>query len=156
MHVKFIGQCDENLPVCGHCVRRQELCSFSTGDQSRWHGREIPQSSAGVVKAKWLILPRVQEMELMHFFATSTTKTLCHGLEHWHWWTYGIPNLAFQNEYLLEILLALVCLHRSKFDPLDQEFWITCAVQYQNRALPVFFGLLSDVNDETCNAASAL
>ncbi|KAG9783489.1 hypothetical protein KCU84_g4458, partial [Aureobasidium melanogenum] len=70
-------------------------------------------------------------------------------------WEHNIPQLAFQNEYLLDILLALACVHRSKLHPLNTKFWVRCAIEYQNRALPVFYKVLGDVNDETCHAAFA-
>lgn len=95
-------------------------------------------------------------MELLHFYTTTTVKTVCHDPKDWHMYEHGIPQLAFQNEYLLDILLALACLHRAKIHTSNQKFWVRCAIEYHNRALPIFFKVLSDVNDETCHAAFAL
>ncbi|KAI5276960.1 hypothetical protein E4T47_00051 [Aureobasidium subglaciale] len=152
----FVVQCDEVRPHCGNCVKREATCSFSTGEQSPPNGQEEPESPTNVSEARQQILTRAEEMNLIHFFTTTTTKTVCHDPKDWHLWEHGIPGLAFQNEYLLDALLALTCLHRSRLHPLRQRFWVRCAIEYQNRALPGFFKVLSDVNDETCHAAFAL
>ncbi|KAI5212807.1 hypothetical protein E4T38_00036 [Aureobasidium subglaciale] len=150
-HVK----CDEVRPHCGNCVKREATCSFSTGEQSPPNGQEEPESPTNVPEARQQVLSRAEEMDLIHFFTTTTTKTVCHDPKDWHLWEHGIPGLAFQNEYLLDALLALTCLHRSRLHPLRQQFWVRCAIEYENRALPGFFKVLSDVNDETCHAAFA-
>jgi hypothetical protein len=95
-------------------------------------------------------------MDLMHCFTTTTIKTICHDPKDWHMWEFAVPQLAFQNEYLLDIMLALTCLHRAHLEPTKKGHWITCAIEYQDRALPEFHKVLTDVNDETCHAAFAL
>lgn len=95
-------------------------------------------------------------MDLLHFYTTTTVKTVCQDPKDWHMYEHGIPQLAFQNEYLLDMLLALACLHRAKIYRVNQKSWVRCAIEYHNRALPIFLKVLSDVNNETCHAAFAL
>lgn len=149
-------QCDEVQPTCGNCVKRDATCSFSLNEQSPSTGHEERDTPTNVTESQHTILSRAEEMDLMHFFTTTTIKTVCHDPKDWHMWEHNIPQLAFQNEYLLDILMALACVHRSKLHPLNTKFWVRCAIEYQNRALPVFYKVLSDVNDETCHAAFAL
>ncbi|KAI4729944.1 hypothetical protein E4T49_02308 [Aureobasidium sp. EXF-10728] len=151
-HVKV---CDEVRPNCGNCVKRDASCSFSLNGQSPSTGHESRDSPANVAETQQKILSRAEEMDLMHFFITTTIKTVCHDPKDWHLWEHSIPQLAFQNEYLLDNLLALACLHRSKLHPLNQKFWVRCAIEYQNRALPVYLKVVGEVNDETCHAAFA-
>ncbi|KAG9566893.1 hypothetical protein KCU71_g4183, partial [Aureobasidium melanogenum] len=150
-HVK----CDEVRPTCGNCVKRDATCSFSLNEQTPSTGHEDRDTPPNVVDTQHKILSRAEEMDLMHFFITTTIKTVCHDPKDWHMWEHNIPQLAFQSEYLLDILLALACVHRSKLHPLNAKFWVRCAIEYQNRALPVFYKVLGDVNDETCHAAFA-
>lgn len=150
------NQCDEVQPTCGNCVKRDAACSFSTAEQSPSTGREDRESPPNTVESQQKILSRTEEMDLLHFYTTTTIKTVCQDPKDWHMYEHGIPQLAFQNEYLLDILLALACLHRAKIHTLNQKFWVRCAIEYHNRALPIFFKVLSDVNDKTCHAAFAL
>ena len=138
-------------------MKRDAACSFSTDDQSPSTGHEDRESpTSTLLESQQKILSRTEEMDLLHFYTTTTIKTVCHDPKDWHMYEHGIPQLAFQNEYLLDILLALACLHRAKIHTLNQKFWVRCAIEYHNRALPIFFKVLSDVNDETCHAAFAL
>jgi hypothetical protein len=152
----FVEQCDEVQPSCGNCVKRDAPCSLSTNEQSPSTGREDRESPTDIAEPHQKILSRTEEMDLLHFYMTTTLKTLCHDPKDWQMYEHGIPQLAFQNEYLLDVLLALACLHRAKIHTLNQKFWVRCAIEYHNRALPIFFKVLSDVNDETCHAAFAL
>jgi hypothetical protein len=152
----YVDQCDEVQPICGNCVKRDAACSLSSNEQSPANGHEHRDSPASTAETQQKILSRTEEMELMHFYATDTIESLCHDPKDRYMYTHGIPLLAFQNEYLLDVLLALVCLHRAKIQPLNQKFWVRCAIEYHNRALPTFFKVLGDVNDETCHAAFAL
>jgi hypothetical protein len=92
----------------------------------------------------------------MHFFMTTTIKTLCHDPKDWHMWESELPRIAFQNEYLLEVILAMACLHRGSLQPLNKSYWIRSAIQYQSQALPIFHSVLYNVNEDTCHAAFAL
>lgn len=87
---------------------------------------------------------------------TTTIKTLCHDPKDWHMWEVGLPQLAFQNDYLLDAVFAMTCLHRGSLHPLKKSYWLRSAVQYQSRALPMFYKVLDNVNEETCHAAFAL
>jgi hypothetical protein len=134
----LVDQCDEVQPSCSNCVKRDAPCSFSTNEQSPSTGHEDRDSPTDIAEPHQKILSRTEEMDLLHFYTTTT------------------PQLAVQNEYLLDVLLALACLHRAKIHTSNQKFWVRCAIEYHNRALPIFFKVLSDVNDETCHAAFAL
>ncbi|KAI4852436.1 hypothetical protein E4T44_01491 [Aureobasidium sp. EXF-8845] len=155
MLADYVDQCDEVQPVCGNCVKRDAPCSLSSNEQSPSNGHEHRDSPASTAEIQQKILSRTEEMELMHFYATDTIESLCHDPKDRYMYTHGIPLLAFQNEYLLDVLLALVCLHRAKIQPLNQKFWVRCAIEYHNRALPTFYKVLGNVNDETCHAAFA-
>ncbi|THZ90834.1 hypothetical protein D6C83_09331 [Aureobasidium pullulans] len=61
-----------------------------------------------------------------------------------------------KNDYLLDAVFAMTCLHRGSLHPLNKSYWLRSAVQYQSRALPMFYKVLDNVNEETCHAAFAL
>ncbi|TIA22405.1 hypothetical protein D6C81_03409 [Aureobasidium pullulans] len=149
-HVK----CDEVRPNCGNCVKREATCSFSSNEQSPSTGHEEPKSPIAS-ETRQSILSRVEELELIHFFMTTTIKTLCHDPKDWHMWEVGLPQLAFQNDYLLDAVFAMTCLHRGSLHTLNKSYWLRSAVQYQSRALPMFYKVLDNVNEGTCHAAFA-
>ena len=95
-------------------------------------------------------------MDLVHHFVTKTIKTLCHDPKDWHMWEIGVPRLSFQNEYLLDTILAATALHRGYLEPENETYWTRCAIEYQSRGLGSFNKKAADLNEDACDAAFAL
>lgn len=139
-------QCDEAEPQCGLCVKRRLRCSFQpmvTPSPSEM--QSSPRRNSEHVGSR--------EVELMHFYATTTYKSLSRGEIDDHIWQLITPQEAFKHHWLLNGIFALTCLHQATLEHDDVKPWIEWAIQYQSNALHEFSHVLPNIVSENCEAA---
>ncbi|KAH8831646.1 hypothetical protein DL96DRAFT_841631 [Flagelloscypha sp. PMI_526] len=112
-------KCDEVRPICKSCSRRREPCV--------WHERSpdplatiLPDAASSSLKISvdhQLSLPplsdfRIRDLELLHHWTTNTVLTLIPDvLQTRYGFQVVLPQLAFQNEFLLHAIFAITSLH---------------------------------------------
>lgn len=89
----------------------------------------------------------------MHHYTSSTAESLCDGSVLDDVWRKGLPQIAFEHDFLLDGLLSLTALHRASENREEQSRWMGTALEYQNRALATFKLVLPDITPELCHSA---
>ncbi|KEQ93673.1 hypothetical protein AUEXF2481DRAFT_31238 [Aureobasidium subglaciale EXF-2481] len=153
-HVK----CDEAIPSCGYCLKRDVVCSFITESRENTDSVKASpsnQSEPGALAFSQSAISRITELSLMHNWSTKAYRTLCQHSDETHLWQIVVPELALGHEYLLDALLALSA-RQLVIDASEKgSTWDRAALEYQNKALTGFQLVLGDVNLSNCEAVFA-
>lgn len=98
-----------------------------------------------------------EDLELLHFYTTSTSLTFSTVPERRHVWQNTVPQIAFSHDagFLLHGLLAISALHLSRLAPERKAILYTSASTHHAAALPLFRSALSSINSQNCHACSA-
>ncbi|KAJ5159096.1 uncharacterized protein N7500_008747 [Penicillium coprophilum] len=99
----------------------------------------------------------IDNLELMHKFATETYESLCISESETKIWQITVPNLAFKNHYLMSGILALASMHiATTCEPseLAGQYHET-GLQYYNRSLAPFRKAIDNITPQNCNAVFA-
>ncbi|CAD0082686.1 unnamed protein product [Aureobasidium vineae] len=149
-HVK----CDESMPSCGYCLKREVVCSFIAPSNDNTPG--LTASPSGRSESTTSPAPRttetrVLELRLMHNWSTNAYKSLRQHSDETHLWQVVVPELALSHEYLLNALLALSARQISFEDP----SWDWAALEYEGRALSEFQHVLGALDSSNCEAIFA-
>ncbi|PKX90772.1 uncharacterized protein P174DRAFT_462939 [Aspergillus novofumigatus IBT 16806] len=149
-HVK----CDEALPSCGLCEKRQLECIYpSSASEVDSQPASTPREIIDITPKEWPLSTRMLEMRLMHHYLTKTYHTLHQGkIDATHFQTV-IPEMATSHPFLLDSLLALTALHLAFLNPDDKRPWMEAALKYQSQACSVFSRVLVDISPENCGPA---
>ncbi|KAJ6115723.1 hypothetical protein N7523_006140 [Penicillium sp. IBT 18751x] len=165
-------KCDEQGPPCTNCIlRRLDTCIYSRvlpasllansrrisqpsisprEDVAHLNGFS-PDSSSPPLKN-----PKVDELELMHQFATDTYRSLCVSDDEIRTWQVLVPRLALKHRYLMNGILALASLHiASTLEPANALLYIDTGLEYHSLSLEPFRRAIDNLAPENCDAAFA-
>lgn len=103
-----------------------------------------------------LKLHAVDQLELMHQFATDTYQSLCVNESETHTWQALVPRLALKHRYLMNGILALASLHiATTLDPASAPAYIDTGLEYHSLSLEPFRIAIDNLTPENCDAAFA-
>lgn len=97
----------------------------------------------------------VDQLELMHRFATDTYQSLCISESETHTWQILVPRLALKHRYLMNGILALASLHVAALDPSTAPVYIDTGLEYHSLSLEPFRLSIDNLTPENCDAAFA-
>lgn len=152
-------KCDEQGPPCTNCILRQlEDCIYSrvqpaslATNSQRPCQVTVPPSPITLAPA-----PVVDELELMHQFATDTYQSLCVSESESTIWQKLVPRLALKNRHLMHGILALASLHiATTLDPSTALIYVDTGLEYHSRSLEPFRAALDNVTAHNCDAMFA-
>lgn len=102
-------KCDEIRPKCSGCERLDLQCDFGHAK-----GSGSPPSTAGISPPNQPIAPGLwttTDMQLLHHYMNCSCVGLAADSHRARVWATQVPEIAFQNAYLLHQLLAVAALH---------------------------------------------
>ncbi|KAL4940962.1 hypothetical protein BDV06DRAFT_230016 [Aspergillus oleicola] len=121
-------KCDEGKPGCRKCAVHGVPCSFTNSTLGR-HQADSPVSASssasnvtGQAPGPHPTLPastplNIQDLELLHYFMTSTCYTTSRIPAIQTLWRDQVPRIAFSTPFLLHALLAVSALHLAHSNP---------------------------------------
>ncbi|KAL3440503.1 hypothetical protein BJX65DRAFT_316464 [Aspergillus insuetus] len=153
-------KCDELGPPCTNCISRAiSDCTYS---------RVLPASllanarreSGDVSNTALLSSPNnanaVDELELMHHFATETYQSLCLSKSESRTWQVLVPQLALKRRYLMHGILSLASLHLATMrDASEARPYIDAGLSHHSLSLEPFRIAIGSLTPENCEAAFA-
>ncbi|EPQ66918.1 BgtA-20949 [Blumeria graminis f. sp. tritici] len=167
----FISLCDEQYPTCGPCAKRQLTCDFrSTRSQSSLSdylgtsprhsisprlGTNSPISASNEIsQIDSDTTTRLVELKLFHHFSTQTYRTIAFkAADHVILQKY-VPEIALSHPFLMNVIFAMAALHLEWLDPNRSKSWLRIGLNYQNRTLVKFTGVLQEINKQNCEAVA--
>ncbi|CCU81456.1 C6 zinc finger domain-containing protein [Blumeria hordei DH14] len=167
----MVIQCDEQYPTCGPCAKRQLPCDFgSTRSQSSLSdylgtsprhsisprlGTNSPISaSPEISQIDSDTTTRLVELKLFHHFSTQTYRTIAFkAADHVILQKY-VPEIALSHPFLMNVIFAMAALHLEWLDPNRSKSWLRIGLNYQNRTLAKFTGVLQEINKQNCEAVA--
>lgn len=100
--------------------------------------------------------PAVDQLELMHQFATDTYQSLCVSESERHTWQVLVPRLALKHRYLMNGILALASLHlATTLDPSTAPLYIDTGLEHHSLSLEPFRIAIDNLTPENCDAVFA-
>jgi hypothetical protein len=90
----------------------------------------------------------------MDHFTTHTWLTLADDENTRQMWHDVVPQLAYQDEFLMQALLACSALHMAYLNPNQHSQLIIKARTHQDHAMPLFRAAVPNVEIENCDAVS--
>ncbi|ETN44843.1 uncharacterized protein HMPREF1541_09718 [Cyphellophora europaea CBS 101466] len=166
-------KCDECKPFCGRCSRFQNRCSFvelqpNISPASRTSALSSPTSPPPVglsdsadddtpnpseaLPTVTRIDSEVNNLELLHFYTTSTSLTLSSRPELQQIWQQAVPQIAFKNLFLLHAILAFTALHIAHLQPERKGLLHAEAAAHHNTGLRLFRDAMANITPENCDA----
>ncbi|ESK97049.1 c6 zinc finger domain protein [Moniliophthora roreri MCA 2997] len=188
-------KCDEVQPQCGNCTRRKMECTWQsetkrvasskqrkTSELTTQQSSELPlilspsSSSSSTFRNSPLppspssSMPNSLDMtslKLLHHFSLVTAPTLAYGTSSSiHVAQFVVPRLAFNNPFLMHLLLAASSIHlHTLYHPLgiSDEKYLDLAQSHRQRALTLMpadldpdFGMISLAFLVICKFADSL
>ncbi|KAH8798001.1 hypothetical protein DL96DRAFT_1639665 [Flagelloscypha sp. PMI_526] len=136
-------KCDEDYPICKSCHRRQEACVWSNKSKDPLANFLTPAASSAVSipHDHQLALPpvglyRKQELELLHNWSTRTILTIIpDSPQIRHSFQVMLPQLAFDQDFLLHAMFAISSLHMHTFRPSSDDFLRLAKIHCQRAIL---------------------
>ena len=113
----------------------------------------VPASSTS---GQSLIPLNMEDLELLHHFATDTCKTLSDRTESHDLWRDVAPQIAFEHGYLMRGILAISALHLSILRPDQHDRFARVAVRQQDAALGTFRQMMSHPSHTSGDAFFAM
>ncbi|CAG8981138.1 hypothetical protein HYALB_00005853 [Hymenoscyphus albidus] len=176
-------KCDETQPKCGFCEKRDFKCVYinkpsnpptpaSSSRSSSIIDFSTPPESQDTETFDELMAPGTMilapepaistsvgslsrtDLRLMHHWLTSTWNTVAVGDDQNCILLLSVPQLAFQNEYLLNCILGIASLHQEVLNPASEEYPKT-TVGYRVRALNGFREALSGSDGQSLDWEAA-
>lgn len=100
----------------------------------------------------------VDQLELMHQFATVTYKSLCVSDSEKHTWQTLVPRLGLRHRYIMNGILALASLHIAT--TLDSSSsvrarYVDTGLEYHSMSLEPFRLAIANLSEDNCDAAFA-
>jgi hypothetical protein len=89
-------------------------------------------------------------MELLHFWTTTTSRTL----DPMQLWQVTIPEIAFSHDFLMHEILAVAALHLARTRPARAGIYNTASDRHHQIALK-FFQDIPDIDRQNCHATLA-
>ncbi|KAF1992800.1 hypothetical protein P154DRAFT_148371 [Amniculicola lignicola CBS 123094] len=169
-------KCDEGKPLCGMCVRCQSECSFS-GTLSTAPATSASDAGTRLSRASKLqnlsthsLLPsspiggppsgrgpclEFNNLELLHFYTSTTSLTLSNRPELQRIWQHVVPRIAFTHDFLLHGILAFSALHLARSQPERKNLLYAEASAHHDIALRGFQSAMLDLIPQNCDACLA-
>lgn len=99
----------------------------------------------------------IDNLELMHKFATETYASLCISDSESKIWQTTIPRLALKHSYLMNGILALASMHIAStcLAPDEARLYLDTGLQYYNRSITPFRNVIDSITPQNCNAIFA-
>ncbi|KAI9695061.1 MAG: hypothetical protein M1820_008954 [Bogoriella megaspora] len=166
-----LESCDERKPSCSHFKRFQSRCSFLTAplttlpaadleprplktsprplDVDYDDGCNAPKPVEG------LLTLEVNNLELLHFYATTTSFTLSDHPELQKIWQQVVPRIAFTHHFLLHAILAFSALHLARVQPERKISLYNEASVHHSTGLKMFRSIMPNISQENCDACFA-
>ncbi|KAI8395834.1 hypothetical protein FOFC_21364 [Fusarium oxysporum] len=168
-------KCDENKPVCKNCSHLSFTCSFDTASDAatkttvvpirpRQRGRPLTWASDPGISTQALVpismdrqllspsqqsLPlNIDDLRLYHHYITVASLTFGDDAM----WHDKIPLLAFDNHFILHLMLAVSGLHLARFQALEATKYEKLAEHHHSKALSHVTNLLPQINHQNCSA----
>ena len=88
----------------------------------------------------------------MQHFSTVTWKSLTKNENMRGMWRDTVPNLAYQQEYLMHALLACAAFHKAYLNPGQETELMLQARNHQGQAIMLFMAAIPTMARETCDA----
>ncbi|KAI0534109.1 hypothetical protein GGR58DRAFT_483982 [Xylaria digitata] len=121
---KWHTKCDESGPPCNNCTLRNAKCEYAwaKGDKSTALAQSRKSSSGrsseecGLTEPGGLVMKecrRMLELELMHYWSTTTYESLCSTPEDHHYMRFIMPQEALRHDFLLNGIFVAAALQRS-------------------------------------------
>ncbi|KAK1242530.1 hypothetical protein MKX08_005342 [Trichoderma sp. CBMAI-0020] len=140
-------KCDEKLPTCSACIRRQESCSFKPVTRRREienSGNVVDEVPRSLSQRYRLPLDEVDEavnllqMKLFHHFQRDTIPTLLFPSQAWE----NALQLSFSFPSLMHAMLCESARHLSYLFP-DEQKYATAATTHLTKTLSLYCNDLS-------------
>ncbi|KAF8857555.1 hypothetical protein BDZ45DRAFT_674606 [Acephala macrosclerotiorum] len=165
-------KCDEQRPSCHNCIKHSVQCDFlvtasngsvgnlSVADTPANHSPHIsgglPQydqnGDSSMLGEGPLPTLNLIDLELLHNYVTSTAFTLHTDPAMKTMWRINVPQLGFQNDFVMRGILALSALHMARYKPERRDFYMSQAIIQHQAGLRMTTGLLASITKENCSA----
>ncbi|KAH8896377.1 hypothetical protein GQ53DRAFT_838529 [Thozetella sp. PMI_491] len=169
-------KCNEQKPSCGYCTRVQSRCSFlgtssttsstfgdgsTASQQPPTMGDDLPRALdlLGNPPAASGIGLEVGNLELLHFYTTTTSFTLSIRPELQKIWQQVVPQIAFSHAFLLHGILAFSALHLARSQPARKGILYKEASSHHDIGLAMFRTAMMNLtpyNYDACLAFSTI
>ncbi|GAW23487.1 hypothetical protein ANO14919_130460 [Xylariales sp. No.14919] len=121
---KWHTKCDESGPPCNNCTLRNAKCEYAWAKsdkltalaQSRRSSSGRGSEERSLTEPGGLVMKecrRMLELELMHYWSTTTYRSLCSVPEDHHYMQFILPQEALRHDFLLNGIFVAAALHRS-------------------------------------------
>ncbi|KAF4953930.1 hypothetical protein FSARC_12286 [Fusarium sarcochroum] len=158
--------CDEHRPSCHRCNRRGDICSFSRNPEPSESPPSMQDESdpsmeylAGInaLYQQWHARPSINEtwgqgLELMHHYTEHVGNSLSYRRDVQHVWRVIVPEIAFDNPFLMQIILATSASHKAHLIPAQKERYLGLAVHHQTAGLEGFRVALCNIDSHDWKA----
>ncbi|KAJ2988627.1 hypothetical protein NUW58_g3873 [Xylaria curta] len=159
---KWHTKCDESGPPCKNCTLRNAKCEYAWARDDK--GTALAQSrksssstsssgERGLSESGGLVVKecrRMLELELMHYWSTTTYKSLCSVPEDHHYMQFIMPQEAMRYDFLLNGIFVAAALHRSTMAPEPEaRGYFNVAMELYDRASRSFRTHLGKMNPAT-------
>ncbi|KAI2469446.1 hypothetical protein F4781DRAFT_394089 [Annulohypoxylon bovei var. microspora] len=152
-------KCDERSPTCFNCARRGIRCSLASGvtdtpnrSPSAGRSRSLQPSNETDQRHAQLPAPETEPwdcgLELMHHYTIATADTLALRNDMQYVWRVTIPEIAYQNPFVMRGILAVAAVHKAYLLPNRRSSYLDLAAYHQMRGLEAFRAAIHDLSDE--------
>jgi hypothetical protein len=100
-------------------------------------------------------MTQINEVQLMHHYTAYTCLTISENPVLTSLWKEVVPKHAFQHQFLLYGIFAIAAWHKLRDQHDNPVDLIYTANLYQQKALPIYINLLSNIDKENCHALFA-
>lgn len=97
----------------------------------------------------------MSNLELLHFYTTTTSLTLSSRPELQQIWQHVVPRIAFTHHFLLHGILAFSALHLARSQPERKALLSTEATAHHDIGLRMFQIAMSNITPQNCDACFA-
>jgi hypothetical protein len=97
----------------------------------------------------------VNDLELLHFYTTTTSFTLSNRPELQEIWQQVVPRIAFTHQFLLHGILAFAALHLARSQPERKTPLYTEASAHHDVGLRMFRAAMLNITRQNCDACLA-
>jgi hypothetical protein len=101
------------------------------------------------------LLLDVKDLELFHFYTTTTSLTVSNIPERQQLWQQVVPKFAFSHPFLLHGLLAFSALHLAYLTPERRTALRAQAAAHHDAGVSLFRAAMTNITPENCNACFA-
>ncbi|KAH8655208.1 hypothetical protein BX600DRAFT_439719 [Xylariales sp. PMI_506] len=144
-------KCDERQPTCRNCTRHNVECSYTAVPLNKGRSQVAPDSmSPAIARPREASEYTIHELELLHYYTTSTCSTIYSEPASRNFWRVNVPQIGFTANYILQALFSLTALHLARFRPERRDFYLDQAMLHYNAASAMAAPLVANVTAENC------